>query len=131
MTLYQPQLILLKNEQGDYVLHSTTHVPKVNILTNGHSIPASLNSQNILQIELEAIEDQSLPADVNTVTPVVHTVNLGNPFGEGGIEAADGSIEVTFYITDSVTGVRRPGGSSATKNVRAGGHTRPVPTNNQ
>ena len=125
MTLYQPQLILLKNNQGDYILHSTTYCTEVNILTNGANILGDLSEQNVLQVELEAIEDQSLSADVNAVTPVVHTVNLGNPFGENGIEAVNGSIEATFYITDSITGIRRPGGKNIIKNPSTSSDTRP------
>ena len=100
MTFYQPQLTLLLNNAGDYILHSTTYFPSLNFLAQGHGSLLGSNAEMELTIELY-VEDISLPDTIDYINPIVHTVNLGNPFGADGIEAVDGSVRATVYVIDS------------------------------
>ncbi len=127
MILYQPQLVLLINDGGDYVLHSTTNFPQINIQAHGYSVSSNLTSDMVLEVELHVVEDSSLPDDVGVINSVVHVVNLGQPFGDQGIEAQDGTIEATIYIVDpNNPGLKRKGGSGTVKNPSTSIDTKPA-----
>jgi hypothetical protein len=92
MKFFQP-LIQLVRETGqgqpdDYFLHIVTFSPNTRFRAESHDTDDSdLQSDGLLKVNVYLKQDTSLP-DFDFITPVVHTLELGNiafPGGGGAI----------------------------------------------
>ena len=132
MEINKPQLLLVKNGEK-FELMSITFCSSFNVEPDDNTIMTPANSENIVNITLKAIVDQTASLEVknlNCLNPIVHRVDLGTLVQEN-LESEDPEIqeeiEVSFVFIDSNTGIERSGGNSKIKTVAAGGHL--LPTN--
>ncbi len=137
MKLYQPQLLLVLKEDGSLFLHSTTFFDTINMLPKGHLVKKKVTKKGVLKVELFAIADNSLPADINYVNAVVHHVDLGNILEVDEEGNLNGSVEATVYILPDRNAAksrsdrnRRKAGSSTVRSPTTGSNTRPNPNKN-
>ena len=122
MRHYTPQVQLIKRTNMDvadeYWLHAVTFCDKTYYCSAGNApLPDQVDDDGIYHVELKIAQDMELP-DFQMITPVVHTINLGNlPF-----EEEHGLLKVSLSV--DVRGDTQPAGSvtvsstSATKDDR-------------
>lgn len=113
MKLYKPQVQLVRrtriDEPDEYFLHAVTFCGRTSYRAGGHSpIPATVNADGLLAVELSIVQDPALP-DFEYLTPVVHTIALGSPVAQGeelivAVSLADGtSARATSNPTTTVS----------------------------
>lgn len=131
MTLFQPQLLLVQGKNDNYFLHATTYLDRIDIKTNGQSIPDKPNKNGVLKIKLYALQEQNL-ADIDTkyLNPIVHVIDLGN-FEESGVKEVQASLYIEYPGTSSSRSnkpKRRKAGSSNSTRPKTGKKSRPNKT---
>lgn len=91
MKLFKPQLQLAKESEmqddgsfrDHYYLHVVTFTDKSNYREADYDInPGQLQSKGIIDIKLYIRQDNDI-VDLNYLTPVVHTLDLGTPVEKG------------------------------------------------
>lgn len=116
MKFFQPQLHLVRDRQLDqpdiYYLHVVTFCPRSSFRANGYSVSdAQLQQEGVLSVTLQLKQDPGLP-DFDSVTPVVHTIDLGAvpfPGAEGWVD-----VEVLGTVLET-TGEGEPGAEKVSK----------------
>ncbi len=93
MKLFKPQVQLTKitdaTEPDDYYIHVITFTDKTNYRADGYSI-GTMDGNGVLPVTVKATLDEHI-IDLPYLTPVVHTIKLGNvSFPSGGL------VEVVF-----------------------------------
>ena len=130
MTLLQPQLLLVQGKNGNYFLHATTYSDRIDLTTNGQSIPSAPNKKGVLKIKLHALQEENL-ADIKVkyVKPIVHVMDLGN-LEDSEVKEIQTSLYVEYpskSASRSSKPKRRKIGSSSTTRPKPGITTRPKP----
>lgn len=100
MSFNKPQIQLYKKSKVDaspeYILHCVTFFKKTNVRSAGHDpIPKKASDEDgikVLRVKINIKKDSAI-AELEGLTPVVHTINLGSPFGR-----EDGYVDVELYI---------------------------------
>jgi hypothetical protein len=126
MKFYQPQIQLARETVLDspdaFYLHIVTFCPRTAFRENGFETPGfgpnnETMAQGLYKVIIKIYEDTSLP-DFDYITPIVHTIDLGNiafPGGEGFIEV---QLQGAVFPT-SGTGARS--GTNPTSTTKTGG----------
>lgn len=102
MQIAKPQVHLKKNNStGVFYIHVVTWFDRTKFKSNGVGTISTTPVSGVFQVQLKVIEDLSI-ADMQLLTPVVHTVELAgvtinssNPFLEIKItNTSDGNAEM-------------------------------------
>ena len=99
MKLFQPQVQLVRQnnvgEPDSYFIHAVTFCDRTCYQASGHApLPISLDADGNFVLELYITENVTESLDFELLTPVVHTISLGQvPFENG-----DGNVVVEMVI---------------------------------
>lgn len=92
MKFFQPQIQLVRethfDEPDGYYLHVVTFCPRTSFCPDGFSTDDAALSEGVYRVIVKIQQDPALP-DFEFITPVVHTISLGNiafPNAEGWID---------------------------------------------
>lgn len=134
MKFYKPQVELIKivdpTLPTEYVLHSVIFCRFTNFKANGYEIDLSdLQAESLVTVTLKLDQDENAP-NLEYITPVVHTLNLGAinfPEGEGWIEidVVGAVIEEEGRGETPVKKSTKPGTKATVSTVDADTKTRP------
>lgn len=132
MNFYQPNLLLIRNEQDEYVLFSTTYWNSLNFRVKEATFSTELE-ENLVHVDLNIIETSSFQPkspdqDYDFIHPLVHIVNLGKLEGTtlSDDDQLSATVEATIMIEHPTNpGVRRRGERGSVGTITAGGNSRP------
>lgn len=92
MKFFHPQIQLARESMFDqpdaYFVHVVTFCPRTSFRADGFSTDAGELANGLYKVVVKLRQDPALP-DFESITPVVHTIALGNiafPGGEGDVQ---------------------------------------------
>ncbi len=139
MKFFKPQVQLARetifDEPDAYYLHVVTFCPRTSFRADGYTTDSSELANGLYKVVINLQQDPALP-DFEYITPVVHTLSLGNiafPGGEGWIE-----VQVIGAVieenarntrdTNPPTTTTKTGGTGTVSTADADNKSRPILT---
>lgn len=102
MKFFKPQVQLIRrtimDEAPAYLIHVVTFCDRTNYQADGYEALANnLNAEGEYEVHLNIIQKEDLP-DLSYITPVTHSINLGQlPFGSG-----NGTITIKAFVSELI-----------------------------
>lgn len=139
MKFFKPQIQLARERQLDapslYYVHVVTFCPRTSFRADGHTIDDEDLHSGLYRVTVNLLEDTTLP-DMEYITPVVHTIDLGEiefPDGEGWIEVGVAGVDVEeeerSARNNNPTTTTKTGGKGTVSTTEAEDKTRPIMAN--
>ncbi|MEO6037322.1 MAG: hypothetical protein ABIQ93_02845 [Saprospiraceae bacterium] len=135
MKFFKPQVQLARQHQMDaadtYLLHIVTFCPRTCYRADGHSVDTDELANGLYKVTINLLQDTTLP-DMEYITPVVHTLDLGAisfPNGDGWIQVnvLGAVVENTTRNTrDTTPTTTKTGGSGTVSTTDADDKARPI-----